>query len=58
MGDFANEEIEFQNLEHMIILPSSFVGSFHNMFEIFQDSMAITCSFKHLDLFGTMITNL
>ncbi len=36
---------------------SSFVGSAHNMFEIFQDSMAITQYFKHSDMFGRMITN-
>jgi len=33
------------------------VGSPHNMFEIFQDSMAIICYLKQLDLFGTMIAN-
>lgn len=27
------------------------------MFEIFQNSMAIICYFKHLELFGTMIAN-
>jgi hypothetical protein len=27
------------------------------MFEIFQDSMAIICYFKQLDLFGTMIAS-
>jgi hypothetical protein len=58
IGDVVNEKIEFQNLIHKVILPSSFVGSFYNMFEIFQNSMAITCYFKHLELFGTMIANL
>jgi len=27
------------------------------MFEIFQDSMAITWYFKHLDIFGTITAN-
>jgi hypothetical protein len=27
------------------------------MFEIFQDSMAIICYFKQLDLFRTMVAN-
>jgi hypothetical protein len=36
--DVINEEIELQNLDRKVILPSSFVGSYCNMFEIFQDS--------------------
>jgi hypothetical protein len=58
IGDVVNEKIELRNLKHKVILPSSFVGSSCNMFEIFQNSMAITRYFKHLELFGTMIANL
>jgi hypothetical protein len=58
IGDIVNEKIKLRNLRRMVILPSSFVGSFCNMFEIFQNFMAITCYFKHLELFGTMIANL
>ncbi len=56
--DVVNEEIELRNFGRKVILPSSFVGSSCNMFEIFQNSMAITCYFKHLELFGIMIANL
>ncbi|XP_057465712.1 uncharacterized protein LOC130755327 [Actinidia eriantha] len=40
-----------------IILPSSFVGSPRHMFEIFQDSMAITRYNHHPDIFFTMTAN-
>ncbi|XP_057482346.1 uncharacterized protein LOC130769157 isoform X2 [Actinidia eriantha] len=40
-----------------IILPSSFVGSPRHMFEIFQDSMAITRYNHHPDIFLTMTAN-
>ncbi|GFS40419.1 hypothetical protein Acr_00g0068450 [Actinidia rufa] len=40
-----------------IIFPSSFVGSPRHMFEIFQDSIAITCYNHHPDIFLTMTAN-
>jgi len=52
----ANEEIDLWNLGWCIILPSSLLNNAHNMFEIFQDSMAITCYFKHPNMFGTKRT--
>jgi hypothetical protein len=58
IGNDANEEIELCNFEHKVILPSSFVGSPCNIFEIFLDSMAIICYFKQFDLFGIMIVTL
>jgi len=41
IGARDNQEIELQNLSHRVILLSSFVGSAHNKFEFFQDSMVI-----------------
>jgi len=58
IGDLDNEEIDLRNLGRCIILPSSFSSSARNMFEIFQDFMAITCYCKYLYIFGTMIANL
>ncbi|CAK9159050.1 unnamed protein product [Ilex paraguariensis] len=40
-----------------MILPSSFTGSVRHMFEIFQDSMAITRYNQHPDIFLTMTAN-
>lgn len=40
-----------------MILPSSFLGSPRYMFEIFQDSMAITRYHHHPDIFLTMTAN-
>lgn len=40
-----------------VILPLSFIGSARHMFEVFQDSMAITHFFLHPDIFGTMMAN-
>ena len=40
-----------------IILPSSFLGSKHQMNQLFHDSMAICHAFKKPDIFLTMTTN-
>jgi Helitron helicase-like domain at N-terminus len=53
-GNNANDEINLNNLGQRVILPSSFSGSARNMFEIFQDSMAITRYYRHPDIFLTM----
>ncbi|CAG8807594.1 20471_t:CDS:2 [Cetraspora pellucida] len=42
LGTIVNEEINLNNLGRCIILPSTHIGSACHMFEIFQDSMAIT----------------
>jgi hypothetical protein len=57
IGACEDQEIEFQNFSHRVILLSSFVGSACNKFEIFQDSIAIIRYFKHPDLFGIMNVN-
>jgi len=51
--DVINEKIELQNLDCRVILPSSFVGSYCNMFEIFQDSwpsLDISSTLTYLEL--------
>jgi hypothetical protein len=53
IGNVVNEEIEFQNFGHRLTLPSSFVGNYYNMFEIFQDSwpsLAISSTLIYLEL--------
>ncbi|CAG8740370.1 20509_t:CDS:2, partial [Gigaspora rosea] len=57
IGSAANEEINLANLGQRIILPSTHLGSSCYMFEIFQDSMAITRFCHHPDIFGTMTAN-
>jgi Helitron helicase-like domain at N-terminus len=42
---------------HRIILPSSHPGSTHNMLQLFQDSMAITCFFGFASYFVTVTAN-
>lgn len=56
-GNIANKELSFNNLGRRIILPSSHIGSARQMFEVFQDSMAITRFYHHPDIFGTMTAN-
>jgi hypothetical protein len=53
----GERNMNLENLGRRIILPSSHIGSARNMFELFQDSMAITRFFQHPDIFGTMTAN-
>lgn len=55
-GD-GERNMNLENLGRRVILPSSHIGSARNMFELFQDSMAITRFFQHPDIFGTMTAN-
>ncbi|CAG8832594.1 15989_t:CDS:2, partial [Racocetra persica] len=41
-GNIINRELNLNNLRHPVILPSTYIRSSHQIFEIFQDSMAIT----------------
>ena len=50
-------ELDPEKIGRRMILPSSFTGSARNMFEIFQDSMAITRHNQHPDIFLTMTEN-
>jgi hypothetical protein len=49
--------LNLNNLGKRIILPATFIGSAQNMFELFQDSMAITRYYHHANIFGTMTAN-
>jgi hypothetical protein len=51
--DVVNEKIKLQNLNCRVLLPSSFVGSYCNRFEIFQDSwpsLVISSTLTYLEL--------
>lgn len=56
-GNAANEEIKLHNLECRVILPSFFMGSFHNMSKIsrFYGHHSLL---QTPNLLGLMITNL
>ena len=57
LADIGDDELRSVDVGHRMILPSSFTGSARSMFEIFQDSMAITRYNQHPDIFLTMIAN-
>jgi Helitron helicase-like domain at N-terminus len=50
-------EDELRNLGKRVILPSGHVNSTRFMHQLFQDSMAICCSYSHPDLFITFTAN-
>lgn len=53
----ANEDVDFHKISILMIPPSSHIGSSYNMFELFQDSMAITRFHQHPNIFGTITAN-
>ena len=57
LTDIAADGLCPDQVGKRMILPSSFIGSPRHMFEIFQDSMAITCYNQHPDIFLTMTAN-
>lgn len=57
LTDCISEGVEPLQIGRRMILPSSFTGSARNMFEIYQDSMAITRYNQHPDIFLTMTAN-
>lgn len=57
LTDIGPDGLEPGQVGRQIILPSSFPGSPRHMFEIFQDSMAITRYNQHPDIFLTMTAN-
>ena len=52
-----DENIDLHALGQRFILPSSYIGGPRHMQQRFQDSMAITRFFGHVDIFLTMTTN-
>ena len=50
--DIGDDELQPANVGCRMILPSSFTGSARSMFEIFQDSMAITRYNQHPYIFN------
>ncbi|CAG8781610.1 16040_t:CDS:2, partial [Acaulospora morrowiae] len=55
--NITNGKLMPNNLGHRVIFPSTYIGSARHMFEIFQDSMAITQFYQHPDIFGTITAN-
>ena len=57
LTDIASNGLAPDQVGKRFVLPSSFTGSPRHMFEIFQDSMAITRFNQHPDIFLTMTAN-
>ncbi|KAG5549105.1 hypothetical protein RHGRI_014469 [Rhododendron griersonianum] len=57
LTDVGIDDIGPDQIGQRVVLPSSFIGSPRHMFEIFQDSMAITRYNHHPDIFLTMTAN-
>lgn len=57
LTDVCADELGPEQVGQRMILPSSFTGSARHMFEIFQDSIAITRYNQHPDIFLTMTAN-
>lgn len=57
LQDDRERNMNLENLGRCIILPSSHIDSARNMFELFENSMAITRFLQYPDIFGTMTTN-
>ncbi|XP_058208347.1 uncharacterized protein LOC131321380 [Rhododendron vialii] len=57
LTDIGPDGLNPDQIGQRFILPSSFTGSPRHMFEIFQDSMAITRYNHHPDIFLTMTAN-
>lgn len=52
-----SRENNASNVGARIVLPSSFVGSPRDMFQRYQDAMALVKKYGKLDMFITMICN-
>ncbi|XP_026439106.1 uncharacterized protein LOC113337724 isoform X3 [Papaver somniferum] len=57
IADMTNADLNPGDRGNPVILPSSHTGSGRNMYEIYQDSMAITRFHHHPDIFLTMTAN-
>jgi len=54
---YDDVNLDLNELGQHVILPSSYIGGPHNLGQGFQDSMAIACYFRKVDIFLTMTTN-
>ena len=54
---YDGENFDLNELGQRVILPSSYIGGPCNLGQGFQDSMAIACYFRKVDIFLTMTTN-
>ncbi|KAF7138016.1 hypothetical protein RHSIM_Rhsim07G0256200 [Rhododendron simsii] len=57
LTDVGIDDVGPDQIGQRVVLPSSFIGSPRHMFEIFQDSMAITRYNHHPDIFLTITAN-
>ncbi|KAL5730296.1 hypothetical protein ACHQM5_003135 [Ranunculus cassubicifolius] len=57
LTDIIGEGVSLEEIGQPYILPSTHIGSPRHMYEIYQDSMAITRYNKHPDIFLTMTAN-
>ncbi|KAI8525659.1 hypothetical protein RHMOL_Rhmol13G0247700 [Rhododendron molle] len=57
LADIGPDGLNPDQIGQRMVLPSSFTGGPRHMFEIFQDSMAITRYNHHPDIFLTMTAN-
>lgn len=57
LRDIGPDELGLDQVGRRVVLPTSFTGGPRHMFEIFQDSMAITRFNQHPDIFLTMTAN-
>ncbi|KAI5885698.1 uncharacterized protein SCHCODRAFT_02520224 [Schizophyllum commune H4-8] len=53
----SNADVNPQSVGQRCVLPSSFVGSWRNMFQLYQDSMAVARFFGRPDYFLTITCN-
>ncbi|THH15669.1 hypothetical protein EW146_g4843 [Bondarzewia mesenterica] len=57
MYELEGEDLSLDRLGERYVLPSSFQGSPRQMYELFQDAMAIARYYKKIDLFMTVTAN-
>jgi hypothetical protein len=53
----TNNDANIDNLDRLIVLPSSFIGGHRHMAQLYQDSMAIVRQYGKPDLFITITCN-
>ena len=54
---FGDDEIDLGNLGQRYVLPSSYIGGPRHMQQQYQDSMAIACYFRRVNIFLTVTSN-
>lgn len=53
----GDENLNLRNLGQRVILPSSYTGGPHYMYQCFQDGLALAWHFKKIDIFMTVTCN-